>query len=111
MSNFYLFDLLLLFGTVRGDIRFKAVRNGTAGPVLCAAHTFAITQSVRSQIECSQRCSLDDGCMSFNFKKNSDKQPQQLCERFNYLPRNLVAEDNCAHFQVRGTLQKIQANL
>jgi len=89
--------------------RFKASHNCTpVGPVMCATETAAVMDSVRSQIDCSQRCSLDDSCVSFNFKKKSDRQSTNVCERFsNYIPFRFTVEENCAHYQVQSCVGRL----
>ena len=64
---------------IDSEVKFVAFRNESDGRVMCGEVDNTVltwSATVRSQLECSCRCGTDENCNSFNFKKNTQLQPQ-----------------------------------
>jgi len=55
-----------------GETRFTGFHG------FCALDAATSSSAVRSQLECSGRCSRQDNCTGFNFRKNNNEQPQPV---------------------------------
>ena len=93
--------LLLQMSLSEAELRnekYESVK--TEGELQCSIDEPTESVNVRSKIECSGCCTKHDDCLSYNFKKSSDRTVRTgACDLYMYKTTNFTTVPDCQHYR------------